>query len=97
MNTDEPAVLTWMIACAPRPRFSTDGKHWWRDLVTETYRAARDQWLLDAEAASVGYATELAEFRAAHPAPRLSDFMVALSCGAMPPELLPIRLEVHAA
>lgn len=39
---EDPAVLSWRIALAPRPRYSTNGRHWWRDLVTETYRAARD-------------------------------------------------------
>lgn len=45
-----------------------------------------DQWLLatlvwerDAEAASNGWATELAEFEAAHPRPRFKDFLVGLS------------------
>lgn len=41
--TDEPAVLAWMIATAGerRPR-APRRRHWWRELVTDTYRAARD-------------------------------------------------------
>ncbi len=38
----DPAVSSWRIACAPRPRYSTGGRHWWRELVTETWRAAMD-------------------------------------------------------
>lgn len=85
MVTDEPAVLTWMIALAPRPRYRV-GRHWWRELVTSTWRAAHDQWHADAEAASNGWATELAEFRALNPIPKLSDFMAGLSSGRMAPE-----------
>lgn len=39
---EDPSVLSWRIALAPRPRFTTNGRHWWRDLVTATYRDARD-------------------------------------------------------
>lgn len=84
MVTDEPAVLTWMIALAPRPRYVV-GRHWWRELVRTTWRSAYDQWHRDAEAASNGWATELAEFRAAHPVPKLRDVMVGLSSGAIAP------------
>lgn len=75
--TDEPAVLTWQIALAPRPRFTTNGRHWWRDMVTQAWRAAYDQWLLDLEAA---------EFRAENPPPLLRDFMRHLASGALAPE-----------
>lgn len=85
MFTDEPAVLTWMIALAPRPR-EPQRRHWWRDLVTDAWFAADQAWQLEAEAASVGYATELAEFAALKPRPRLRDFMVHLSTGAVAPE-----------
>jgi hypothetical protein len=40
----DPAVLTWMIALAPRPRVEPVGHHWWRDLVTAAYREAREAW-----------------------------------------------------
>lgn len=86
MRTDEPSVLTWRIALAPRPRFSTGGRHWWREFVVDAFRAADHAWYLEAEAASVGYATELAEFAAEKPRPRLRDFMVHLSTGAHAPE-----------
>lgn len=34
-------MTTWRIALAPRPRYRADS-HWWRELVTRTYRDARD-------------------------------------------------------
>jgi hypothetical protein len=43
--SQDPAVLTWMIALAPRPtRPEPTGRHWWRELVMSAYREARDQW-----------------------------------------------------
>ncbi|HEU5032710.1 MAG TPA: hypothetical protein VFV01_47860 [Spirillospora sp.] len=84
--TDEPAVLTWQIALAPRPRFSTGGRHWWRELVTDAFRSATQAWWLDREAVALGYPTEMAEYEAAHPRPRLKDFMVHLSRGQVAPE-----------
>lgn len=45
-----------------------------RQLI-EAYYAARDQWELDAEAASVGYATELAEYAAHTPRPTFKRFL----------------------
>jgi hypothetical protein len=84
----DPAVLTWQIALAPRPRFSTGGRHWWREAVHDAWRAAHDAWLLDLEAASNGWATEAAEFRAVSPAPRLKDFMTHMSSGRWAPEPL---------
>lgn len=82
--TDEPAVLTWMIALAPRPP-TRIGRHWWRELVTTHWRSAYHQWHRDAEAASNGWATELDEFRAENPVPRLSQFMAGLSSGRIAP------------
>lgn len=86
MITDEPSVLTWMIALAPRAQASPAGHHWWRELVTDTWRCAYDQWQLDAEAASNGWKTELHEFKAHTPVPRLSQFMIGLSRGSLIPE-----------
>lgn len=84
--TDEPAVLTWAIALAPRPATEPIGRHWWRELVTSTWRAAYDQWQADAEIAAIGYATELEEFKAQRPVPTLRGFMAGLSTGAIAPE-----------
>ena len=81
MIDEDPAVLTWRIALAPRPRYSTDGKHWWRDLVT-------DAWWLRREAEALGYETEMREFEQEHPAPRLGDFMRELSTGRVDPYAL---------
>lgn len=50
MFTDEPEVLTWMIALAPRPRRpEPTGRHWWRELVTDAWRAADHAWWLHRE------------------------------------------------
>lgn len=38
---EDPSVLSWRVALAPRPRYVA-GSHWWRDLVSRTYRDARD-------------------------------------------------------
>jgi hypothetical protein len=45
----DPAVVTWMIALAPRPRVEPSGRHWWREYVTAAYREARESWELHFE------------------------------------------------
>lgn len=84
MQTDEPAVLEWMAALAPRPlqRVSSPGHHWWREYVTAAWRGAHDAWEAERERVAIGYATEEAEYEAAHPRPRLRDFMEHLSTGS---------------
>lgn len=82
----DPAVITWRIALAPRPRFSTNGRHWWRDMLVDAFQAADHAWWLRREAEAIGYATEMKEFEAEHPRPRLKDFMVQLSNGKVAPE-----------
>lgn len=102
---EDPAVITWRIALAPRPRFSTGGRHWWRELVTSTYRDAADAWAHRREsdqpawgapgAAHSGvacYQLSDEEFAALFPRPRFGDFLAHLSQGAVAPE----RLEVNA-
>lgn len=92
--TEDPAVTTWRIALArwqaqqppPPPR-----RHWWRDLVTEAWRCADQAWHLAREAEAIGYATEEREYAAHTPRPRLRDFMVHLSTGALAPEHLEAR------
>lgn len=98
--TQDPAVVTWMIALAPRPRPAATGRHWWRELVTEAWRAAHDaREHLRESGLDVGgahgavvsaYQLEREEFDRLYPAPRLQDFMVHLSRGGLAPE----RLEV---
>lgn len=96
--TDEPAVLTWMIALAPRPHYSTGGRHWWRELVTQTYRAARDARSAlresshpvysvagTANSGAAAYQLSDAEFDEAFPAPRFGDVLHAMSTGAIEP------------
>lgn len=79
-------MTTWRIALAPRPRYSTNGRHWWREYVTDAFRTAQHAWELDAERVAIGYATELAEYTEQHPRPRLKDFLTHLSSGAIAPE-----------
>lgn len=55
------------------------GRNWWREHVVSSWRDADDAWWLLAEANGIGYATETAEFRAAHPRPTLKSFMVGLA------------------
>mgnify|MGYP006344423799 CR=1 FL=1 len=97
MQTDEPAVLMWMLALAPRPgyRVSAPGHHWWRELVTEVHShavAARDALREGSSSAhnaagashsSAGmYQLSDEEFNELHPMPRLRDAMVYLSQGS---------------
>lgn len=84
--TDEPAVLTWMIALAPQPCRVPTGRHWWRELVTDAFRCARDAWEHQEDLVAMDYPTERREFAEKHPKPRLADFMVHLSTGAWSPE-----------
>ena len=51
----------------------------WVQTITEAWRAAHDAWAAEAERVAIGYATELAEFKASNPPPRLKDFMVHLA------------------
>lgn len=44
-------------------------------VMMDAFYAARHAWNLAAEAATNGYATELAQYRADNPPPRLRDFM----------------------
>ena len=86
--TDEPAVLTWMIAVAGQrgPRLEPLGHHWWREMVTDAWRCADEAWRARCEAVAIGYATEEREFAQQHPRPTLGGFMRALSTGALAPE-----------
>jgi hypothetical protein len=55
------------------------GKNLWRDLITDAWRMADHAWFLRAEAETLGYATELAEYRAENPRPNLGHFMRELA------------------
>lgn len=92
-------MTSWRIALAPRPRFTTHGRHWWRELVTSNYRAAADAraalresardaggQLPGTAGAAVAY-HQLSddEFEQLVPTPRLADFMRELSQGAREP------------
>jgi len=71
---DQPRTVERRDGRAPR-------RHVWRETVVEAWSCAMHVWELDAEAASVGYATELAEWEETHPRPRLRDFMIHLAYG----------------
>lgn len=98
MSGEDPAVTTWRIALAPRPRYRV-GRHWWRELVTGAYRDARDAWEARREsgapawgaagAAHSGAACHQltdAEYAALYPPPTLRDFLTGMSTGALAPE-----------
>lgn len=80
----DPAVTTWAIALAPQPKPAPVGRHWWRDLVTQHHRDARDAWerLRESEP-FLQYEDD--EFRAELPPPTLKDAMVGLSVGKLSP------------
>jgi hypothetical protein len=58
------------------------GRNWWREYVTDLLYSADEAWFLQAEAVTIGYATELAEYRETHPRPQLRDFLVQLAGSA---------------
>lgn len=79
----DPSVVVWHIALAPRPVVEPR-PHWWRTLVTNVYRDARDA--REALRQSEPYLQhERSEFDAQHPPVRLKDVMRGLSSGRMPP------------
>lgn len=84
---EDPAVITWRIALAPRPRYRV-GRHWWREYVVDAWRSADHAWWMARENAACGYATEMREYADRHPRPRLRDFMTHLSTGALAPDRL---------
>lgn len=87
----DPSVTTWRIALAPRPRHSTNGRHWWREYVVDAWRSATQAWELACEAEAIGYPTETAEYAEKHPRPRLKDFLIHLSRGQVAPEQIDER------
>lgn len=94
---EDPAVLAWRQAMAPRPRYTTNGRHWWREWVTDSYRSARDAWEARRESGAAAYgaagaansdaaAYQLsdAEYAELYPPPTFRDVLQALSCRADP-------------
>lgn len=53
----------------------------WVATVYDAWLSATHVWEAQAEAASLGYDTELAEYERAHPRPRYKDFLVHLARG----------------
>lgn len=80
----DPAVMTWAIALAPQPRTEPVGRHWWRELVTEHHRNARDAWEALRESEPF-LQHEAAEFTTEHRPPTLKDAMIGLSVGKLSP------------
>lgn len=90
--TEDPAVVAWRMALAPQQRPEPVGRHWWRELVTDAHRSARDAWLALRESSTPAYAAAGAansgaacyqlsdeEFAQLFPPPTLTDAMRALS------------------
>lgn len=78
----DPSVVAWQIALAPtrQPR----RVHWWRELVTNTYRDARDA--REALRQSGPYLQhEADDFAREHPPVHLRDVMVGLASGRHAP------------
>lgn len=63
----------------PRRRYIRRRPHPWLDPLLSEFYNATHAWELAAEAASLGYPTELAEYAAEHPRPTLKGFMLALA------------------
>lgn len=79
----DPSVVAWHLALSPRPA-PAPRRHWWRELVTNVYRDARDA--REALRESTAYLQhERVEFDAEHPPVRLADVMRGLSGGSIPP------------
>ena len=53
------------------------GHNWWREWNVDSLRAADHAWWMDREAVASGYATEEAEYDAAHPRPTLKAFLIS--------------------
>ena len=67
------------MALTCRRRSSGPRRHhcsWWHSDLVESYRLAREAWEAQADAAAIGYATELAEYRLAHPPPTFRQWLV---------------------
>lgn len=83
----DPSVVAWHIALSPRPAYlGTPPRrpHWWRELVTNVYRDARDARAALRE--STAYLQhERDDFDLEHPPVRLSDVMRGLSSGRIDP------------
>lgn len=96
--TEDPAVTTWRLALVHHRPDPPPRRHWWRELVTETFQAAaharealrESGHLVDtagaAHAEVAAYQLEPEEFDRLYPAPRLADYMRGLSQGSMAPE-----------
>lgn len=53
----------------------------WVQGVWDAWHCATHAWELEAEAVTLGYATEMAEYEEQHPRPRFKDFLIHLSPG----------------
>lgn len=53
------------------------GYNWWREYNVDLLHSATVTWQSDCEAVSLGYATEIAEYRRDNPMPTLKAFLLA--------------------
>ena len=53
------------------------GYNWWREYNVDLLLNARLTWEQRAEAVTLGYATEMEEYRRDNPAPNLKSFLLA--------------------
>lgn len=61
------------------PAWADRWRHWWRELVVDTWWCADQAWWLDREAVAIGYETEMKEYAEMNPRPTLKATMVALA------------------
>lgn len=78
----DPSVVAWAIALAPTR--APKRRHWWRELVTNVYRDARDAREALRETARYQQ-HEPGEFDAEHPPVTLGQIMRDLSTGRQAP------------
>ena len=79
----DPSVVAWHLVLSPRPA-PAPRRHWWRELVTNVYRDARDA--REALRETGRYSQhERDEFDAEHPPVTLGQVMRDLSSGREAP------------
>lgn len=52
------------------------GGNWYHADLMESYYLAREAWEAEAEAVTLGYDTEMAEYKATNPPPRFRDWLI---------------------
>jgi hypothetical protein len=70
-------VVSWDEHARVDKRGRRIGYNWWREYNCSMLLDADLTWQTQAEAATMGYTTEMGEYRAEHPRPTLKAFLVA--------------------